>query len=311
MSVTATWARRFGRAALIGMSSMIIAAGCGSDGGGGNDDGGNAAPVCGDGEINGSDQCDGTNIGAYTCATAGFDEGAVICNDSCLLDVTACYLLDEDLDGLTIDEETALGTDPVNPDSDTDGVLDGFEVQNASNPLDLYSWPQGLGSWPNRLAAAGEAGIGSNPDILGFGVGDSFYNYIWTDQFGQRLELWQMYGYVIVLSAGARWCGPCQQAASNSQNLWDEYRDQGVIFVENILDGLTPGVDATPADIDAWVNQFGLEYPITMVDEGILPASAIPTYFFLDRNMVVRETFQGFPGDQAIAAEIDAILADG
>ncbi len=39
---------------------------------------------------------------------------------------------DTDVDGLNSDEETALGTDPDNPDTDGDGVLDGVDP----NPLD-------------------------------------------------------------------------------------------------------------------------------------------------------------------------------
>lgn len=37
--------------------------------------------------------------------------------------------LDADMDGLVIDEETALGTDPDNPDSDNDGQNDGLEIK--------------------------------------------------------------------------------------------------------------------------------------------------------------------------------------
>lgn len=43
---------------------------------------------------------------------------------------------DSDEDGLTDDEEVALGTDPFNPDSDGDGVIDGQEVEDGSDPLD-------------------------------------------------------------------------------------------------------------------------------------------------------------------------------
>jgi hypothetical protein len=42
---------------------------------------------------------------------------------------------DADLDGLTDEEEAALGTDPDNPDSDGDGMSDGFEVRNQFDPL--------------------------------------------------------------------------------------------------------------------------------------------------------------------------------
>ncbi|WP_209404936.1 gliding motility-associated C-terminal domain-containing protein [Pseudozobellia sp. WGM2] len=43
---------------------------------------------------------------------------------------------DCDNDGLTNDEETALGTDPNDPDSDGDGIPDGQEVIDGTDPLD-------------------------------------------------------------------------------------------------------------------------------------------------------------------------------
>jgi len=44
---------------------------------------------------------------------------------------------DQDQDGISDQDETlATGTDPNNPDSDNDGLLDGTEVVNRMNPLD-------------------------------------------------------------------------------------------------------------------------------------------------------------------------------
>lgn len=42
---------------------------------------------------------------------------------------------DQDNDGLTNQEEAAIGTDPTNPDTDGDGINDGTEVNNGTNPL--------------------------------------------------------------------------------------------------------------------------------------------------------------------------------
>ncbi|HEV3409466.1 MAG TPA: thrombospondin type 3 repeat-containing protein, partial [Chthoniobacterales bacterium] len=48
-------------------------------------------------------------------------------------------LTDFDNDGLTNDEEEALGTDAKNPDTDGDGFFDGAEVRLGTDPLDPNS----------------------------------------------------------------------------------------------------------------------------------------------------------------------------
>jgi thiol-disulfide isomerase/thioredoxin len=258
-----------------------------------------APPVCGDGKVNGDDQCDGDAFADASCATAGFDEGQVGCTSECTLEVSQCVILDEDFDQLNIYDEAAFGTDPLNPDSDGDGILDGLEVQNASDPLNAYSWPQGLGMWPNRLAAAAADGVVGS----GWGSGQTVWNIGWLDQFGQIVQLHQLYGYVVVLSIGARWCGPCQEAASTSQQLWNEWREQGVIFVEAIIEGVQPGVDATPDDISAWTNNYALQYPVVWSEQPVT-ASSLPTYWIFNRNLSAVQKIEGFGGDPMIATAI-------
>lgn len=52
---------------------------------------------------------------------------------------------DYDLDGLTLDQENSIGTDPENPDSDGDGLIDGLEFnQYKTDPLNSDSDQDGL-----------------------------------------------------------------------------------------------------------------------------------------------------------------------
>ncbi|MCB9594056.1 MAG: hypothetical protein H6719_15085 [Sandaracinaceae bacterium] len=46
--------------------------------------------TCGDGVRNGSDVCDGADLGGQSCAALGLGEGALACNTSCMLDTAAC-----------------------------------------------------------------------------------------------------------------------------------------------------------------------------------------------------------------------------
>jgi hypothetical protein len=52
---------------------------------------------------------------------------------------------DSDGDGLSDQEEAAIGTDPNNPDTDGDGLTDGTEVANGTNPLSADTDGDGIG----------------------------------------------------------------------------------------------------------------------------------------------------------------------
>ncbi|CAN5297928.1 hypothetical protein BH24PSE2_BH24PSE2_13080 [soil metagenome] len=81
--------------------------------------------------------------------------------------ITTCPGLDDnDGDGLSNDDEAALGTDPDDPDTDGGGVNDGDEVRNGTDPLD-----PGDDSAPaadsdgDGLSDAQEASLGTDPNL--------------------------------------------------------------------------------------------------------------------------------------------------
>ncbi|MEZ4451295.1 MAG: hypothetical protein R3B09_17580 [Nannocystaceae bacterium] len=53
-----------------------------------------ALPTCGDGSLNGSEQCDGGQLGGQTCVGLGFDDGALACTPSCTYDTSGCTALE-------------------------------------------------------------------------------------------------------------------------------------------------------------------------------------------------------------------------
>ncbi|HSF14476.1 MAG TPA: PKD domain-containing protein [Vicinamibacteria bacterium] len=76
------------------------------------------------------------NVTTVRANALGFAEGTLTVT---VLDLAA----DPDMDGLTTDEEIAIGTDPLDPDTDDDGFPDGVEVEPdiGSDPLDPRSTP--------------------------------------------------------------------------------------------------------------------------------------------------------------------------
>lgn len=52
---------------------------------------GEPTPVCGDGIIVGSEECEGSNLGGASCVSIGYEDGGLLgCNDDCTFDTDRC-----------------------------------------------------------------------------------------------------------------------------------------------------------------------------------------------------------------------------
>jgi len=100
--------------------------------------------------------------------------------------------VDSDGDGLTDDEEIALGLDPNNADTDGDGYTDGAEDNSYTNPLDPEDHPY-EGGWPIDSCRNDITPTGS------FTVGEIVQNYTFTDQFGEEIRLHDFCNHVVLL----------------------------------------------------------------------------------------------------------------
>jgi peroxiredoxin len=260
---------------------------------------------CGNGVVEAGEACDGGDLGGATCEGSGFAGGALACTAACAIDTSACVAADADMDGLTFEQEQEAGTDPAVADTDGDGFDDGEEVGAQTDPLDFGSWPQNTGAWPDRSAQAVADGVTGGSSLS---TGNVAPNLQLTDQFGNPVALHQFYGYVVVMAIGAYWCGPCQSAASSSQELWDEHREDGVIFLELLMEDLGGG-PPTVNDLQSWASDFSLEYPVASGSPQT-SVSSYPTFVFIGKDMVVASREEGFPGDAAVSAEIDQLVAE-
>ena len=136
----------------------------------------------GDGLTNTQEATLGTNPTNPDTDGDGINDGAEVTNGSDPL--SACSpnpnspLCDQDSDGLTNAQEATLGTNPAVADTDGDGILDGAEVTNASDPLNACS-PNPASPTCDQdndgLTNADEAALGTNPtnpDSDGDGIND-------------------------------------------------------------------------------------------------------------------------------------------
>jgi hypothetical protein len=97
---------------------------------------------CGDNTRQGSEQCDGADVGGETCATQGFALGTVRCGSGCFIDTSGCFATRyvDNGDGTVTDHQTGLQWEQK-----TTTVGSGVNLADPHDVDNLYTWSAGGG----------------------------------------------------------------------------------------------------------------------------------------------------------------------
>lgn len=106
-----------------------------------------------------------------------------------------------------------------------------------------------------------------------------------------NISLQDYKGKPVVLNFWASWCGPCREEQPRLQAVYDQYKDQGVVFIgANIRD---PDESAAKA----YLEEFGVSYPAfydpTSKTAFLYKVQAIPTTVFIGKDGKIVERVLG------------------
>jgi thiol-disulfide isomerase/thioredoxin len=106
---------------------------------------------------------------------------------------------------------------------------------------------------------------------------------------GKSITLSGYHGQAVLLNFWATWCGPCKIEMPWFVELQKQYGPDGLQIVGVAMD------DASKEDIDKFVKEMGVNYPILIGKESVGEqyggVNVLPTTFFIDRDgkIVARE----------------------
>jgi cytochrome c biogenesis protein CcmG/thiol:disulfide interchange protein DsbE len=111
-------------------------------------------------------------------------------------------------------------------------------------------------------------------------------------------------GHPTVVNFWASWCPPCKEEAPYLEQVWQEYKDRGVVFL---------GIDVQDDSDDAknFMDRYGITYrngPDTSniaLDFGML---AVPETFFLDRDGQIVGKFAGSINSEQLRKFLEELL---
>jgi cytochrome c biogenesis protein CcmG/thiol:disulfide interchange protein DsbE len=127
-----------------------------------------------------------------------------------------------------------------------------------------------------------------------------------TDISGQKLNLADYKGKVVMLDFWATWCGPCRIEIPGFIQLQNRYRDQGFAIV-----GIS--MDDGPEPVRDFVKEFKMNYPVAMGSDklgetfgGLL---GLPTTFLIGRDGRIYAKHVGATDGSVFEEEVKKLLA--
>lgn len=153
--------------------------------------------------------------------------------------------------------------------------------------------------------------------VLGFGlirsqqgpiaVGSRAPDFVLTSFEGETHNTADLRGQVILINFWASWCQPCEEEAAFLEQVYQEYRDQGVVFL---------GVDYvdTEPEARAYLARFAISYPNgpdlrTEISQAFRIRGVPETYIVDSQGTLVSRKIGPYASLGEIEAAIEAAMA--
>ncbi len=107
---------------------------------------------------------------------------------------------------------------------------------------------------------------------------------------GGEIRFSDLRGKAVIVNLWATWCGPCRKEMPQFVAAYDRFRDEGLEIIAVTL-------QESPSVIQPFVDDFGMDFPVALDKRGAVSDKyriiGLPTTYFIDRQGVIRNVFQG------------------
>lgn len=137
-------------------------------------------------------------------------------------------------------------------------------------------------------------------------LGKTAPDFTLQDLNGNKVNLSDFSGKVVILNFWATWCPPCIKEIPDFIKLYDKYKDHGFVMLGLSVD--QQGISR----VKAFKQQFNVNYPILMADINVSDAygniSNIPTTFVIDTKGKIQREYVGYRTKGVFEKDIKDLL---
>jgi len=130
-------------------------------------------------------------------------------------------------------------------------------------------------------------------------------DFVLNDHNNVPVKMSQYRGKVVILNFWATWCGPCKEEIPAFVELYDRYKDQGLVIV-----GVS--IDDTVEQLRPFMQEWRMQYPVLQMNPDIEtaygPFYGVPMTFFIARDGTICRKHMGPATKAQFEREIKALL---
>jgi cytochrome c biogenesis protein CcmG/thiol:disulfide interchange protein DsbE len=175
--------------------------------------------------------------------------------------------------------------------------------------LMLFSVAAGvLWTMSSRLPAAIGSPVSASPSPR-----EGFYapDFTLETLTGDQVQLSRLRGKIVVINFWTTWCPPCRAETPALETSYKAYKDVDVVIL-----GLNLTDQDSLNDVQSFVQEFGLTYPILLDRDGatglLYQLNGLPTTVFINRQGVIRTVVVGGPMSETfIRSKIEILMKEG
>jgi peroxiredoxin len=147
-------------------------------------------------------------------------------------------------------------------------------------PLLLYFGTRPMGTTSGDVAS------------LGAQAGKAAPNFALKDPSGKTVELKQFRGKPVLLNFWATWCAPCKDEMPELEQLYRQYKDQGLVVLGVSIDDASSTKQVPDVLKEGSPSVGSYTFPVALdVKQDVMRQYhlfGVPSSFFIDRDGVVR-----------------------